>query len=197
MANRREKVPDDPESFADAGGMFQVLAATDTTRSNIILVSVGLIVLVGLASILVHRFIMQRKAEGGDSSMTRPVLALLLVGTVLILAAASLTFDDADTRNLLVGGTVSLSSAAVAFYFASSGATEARRDLLAATVPILDVPNLVGKTLQEAQETMSGTSLALIVADPQPQPQPTDTVKTQVPAAGKAPRGTQTVTVTF
>jgi hypothetical protein len=94
-------------------GTIGAPAITDSTRSNIVLVSVGLIVLVSLVCVLVHRFIMQKKsANAAESSMTRPVLAVLLVGTLLILAAASLTFDDTETRNLLVGGVVSLSSAA-------------------------------------------------------------------------------------
>jgi hypothetical protein len=67
-------------------------------------------------------------------------------------------FADADTRNLLIGGVISLSSGAVAYYFAFSGATEARRDLLAATSGMAYVPNLVVKNLEEAQRIMSGTS---------------------------------------
>jgi hypothetical protein len=176
--------------------MIAAPAITDPGRSNIILVSVGLIVLVGLVSVLVHRFIMQRRsASAADSSMTRPVLAILLVGTVLILSAASLTFDDAETRNLLVGGVVSLSSGAVAFYFASSGATEARRDLLTATGATAQVPNLMGKTVEQAQAIMSSTHLVLVLPDPRPAAGAL--VSAQNPSAGTTVKGAQSVTVTF
>lgn len=171
-------------------------AVKDPTQFKMILISVGIIVLVGLVSVLVHRFIMQSKAEvAGEVSMTRPILALLLVGTVLILAAASVTFEDADTRNLLIGGVISLSSAAVAYYFASSGATEARRDLLAATSGTAQVPNLVGKTLDEAGKIMGGTFLKL--DEPVPPPDPAATVKKQDPLAGAVVRGGQSVKVDF
>jgi hypothetical protein len=177
----------------------RVLAApaiTDSTRSTLILVSVGLLVLLSLVSVLIHRFIMQSKADpGAEASMTRPVLAVLLVGTVLILAAASLTFDDADTRNLLVGGVISLSSGAVAFYFASSGATEARRDLLKATGGSVAVPNLAGKTLAEAQQIMSGLSLRL--DPPTPPADPAAPIATQDPIAGAVAGRGQSVRVTF
>jgi PASTA domain len=169
---------------------------TDSTRANIVLVSVGVLVLAGLLGVIVHRFIMQnRAATAAETSMTRPVLAVLLVGTVLILATASLTFDDADTRNLLVGGVVSLSSAAVAFYFASSGATDARRDLLTVTSSTTQVPKLVGKTLQEVQAIMSGAHLALIL--PQATPAAGAVVTAQDPDAGTLVKGSHTVSVEF
>jgi uncharacterized membrane protein len=181
-------------------------AITDSTRANVVLVAVGLIVLVGLVSVVIQRFISQsqtRRPSGTrqdsanpvESTMTRPVLAVLLVGTVLVLAAASLTFDDAEARNLLVGGVVSLSSAAVAFYFASSGATEARRDLLAATGATVEVPNLVGRTLADAYKIMSAHNLTLTPSDPPPGP--TDVVSTQTPAAGTTVKTGRAVAVTF
>src|SRR5262249_10222147 len=94
---------------------------------------------------------------------TRPVIALLLVGTVVILAAASLPLDaDDQSRNILIGGVVSLGSGAVAFYFASSNAKEARRDLLRATAGVT-IPEPGDKTLQQAQALMSRTGLILDV----------------------------------
>ena len=113
--------------------------------------------------------------------MTRPVLALLLVGAVVILAAASLSIGDAAARNLLVGGVVSLSSAAAAYYFASSGATEARRDLMKATSPA-SAPQLEGKTVNKAQIMMSGLVLALEL--PTPIPDPSKKILTQDPKPG-------------
>jgi hypothetical protein len=51
-------------------------------------------------------------------------------------------------------------------YFASSAATEARRDLLSATVEHQQVPNLVGMTIEQARATVSGVRLALVLPDP-------------------------------
>ena len=192
-------------SLVGHGAVIAAPAIADSTRANIVLACVGLIVLVGLVSIVVQRFIaqsMKKKERAQDasataveSSMTRPVLAVLLVGTLLILAAASLTFDDPQARNLLVGGVVSLSSAAAAFYFASSGASEARRDLLTATGATAQVPNLVGKTLVEVHKIMSDHNLRL--APPDPAPDPAQVVGTQSPDAGTTVRSGQFVRVTF
>lgn len=165
------------------------LRMDDWTTQGLLLVFVGTIVVVGFIAVLVHRFNIQAKsADARDSSMTRPVLALCLVGTLVILAAASLSLKDEQTRNLLVGGVVSLSSAVVAFYFASSGATEARRDLLNATSGT-QVPDLEGKTFSEAQAIISLTSLALAKPDPASGSNP---IKTHEPKAGTTvPAGTQ------
>jgi len=168
----------------------------DWSTQDTALLLVGLLVLVGSIAILVHRFRAQSGQPGpDDTSITRPVLALVLVGTLVVLAAASFSISDTQTRNLLIGGVVSLSSGAVAFYFASSGATEARRDLLKATAGTL-VPDLKGKTLQEAQAIVSQTSLQL--TPPAGPGDPQAIVATQEPAAGgQAMAGTSiTVTVT-
>jgi len=193
--------------FLDQGTTIAAPLITEPVRADLVLGSVVLLVLTALVSIVVHRFRTQntqmkstRAAQASsstavESTMTRPVLAVILVGTVLILAAASLTFDDAGVRNLLVGGVVSLSSAAAAFYFAASGATEARRDLLTATGATAEVPNLVGKTPAEAQKIMSGHSLKMVLPDPPPDP--ALVVDTQSPGAGMTVRSGQMVTVTF
>ena len=49
-----------------------------------------------------------------------------------------------QTRNLLVGAMISLASAAAAFYFASTTANEARKDLMGATLGEIIVPTLRG-----------------------------------------------------
>lgn len=167
----------------------------DWTTEDTSLVIVGLLVLVGAVAILVHRFRAQSGQPGPeDTSITRPVLALVLVGTLVVLAAASFSIDDKETRNLLIGGVVSLSSGAVAFYFASSGATEARRDLLKATAGTL-VPDLKGMTLQEAQAIVSQTNLQLTL--PPAPVDPRAIVATQEPAAGGQAMAGTSITVTL
>jgi hypothetical protein len=154
---------------------------------------VGLLVIVGILAVLVQRFTIASKGPS-DSSMTRPVLALILVGTLVVLAAASMSMGDTQTRNLLIGGVVSLSSAAMAFYFSSKGATEARRDLLKATAGTL-VPDLAGKTFAETQEMVSATSLSLV--KPDPAPTPGQIVKSQEPKAHTAAAPGTPLTLTF
>ena len=165
-------------------------------RQSILLWFIGIMVTIGIVSVLTHRFIQQSKApDASGSGMTRPVLAVLLVGAIVILAAASLGGADEQSRNILIGGVISLSSTAAAFYFASSGATEARQDLLQATgqsKPI-QVPDLVGKTIDEANAILSRSGLSLLLWDPKP---PGDAVITaQNPAAGTTVSGCGSVTI--
>jgi PASTA domain len=191
------------EGVLGQGEVTAETAIMKSPQSTIFLVVVGLAVLLCLGVVVRHRLKMQSnmsKSKGTaavnepEPTMTRPLMAILLVGSVVILAAASLTFADAETRNILVGAIVSLSSAVVAFYFASSGATEARRDLLAATGELQAVPDLVGKTVNEALAIMGSSHLALVLPEKQP---PGSTVKTQDPKAGATVTGTRSVKVTL
>jgi hypothetical protein len=112
----------------------------------------------------------------------------------VILAGASFSMGDTQTRNLLVGGLVASSAAAVAFYFASRDADNARRDLLNATLGTENVPKLEGLKVSQAQAAMSSGSLVLKL--PEPVPGPDDIITKQDIAAGMSvPRGTA-VTVT-
>ena len=167
--------------------------ASGSTHGNLVIGFVGGVVVLGMLAVLAHRLLIQSKAaDSDDLSMTRPVLALVLVGTVVILAASAMTSGDRQTRNLLVGGVVSLGSAAVAFYFSSKGATEARRDLLKATSGTV-VPDLHGKTFPQAQEAISLTSLMLV----KPDQVPLTTVKTQHPNAGTIAAAGTSVSLVF
>jgi hypothetical protein len=192
------------EGVLRQGAVTAETAIMHSPQSTVFLVVVGLTVLVCLGVVLWQRLKMQSnmKARTGgaaaanepEPTMTRPVMAMLLVGSVVILAAASLTYADAETRNILVGAIVSLSSAVVAFYFASSGATEARRDLLAATGEVHAVPDLVGKTVNEALAVMGSSHLALVLPEKQPQG---SRVTTQDPKAGVTVTGKRSVKVTL
>lgn len=155
---------------------------------------VGIMVVLGFVSVLVHRFIMQWKMPSSPmSSMTRPVLAVLLVGAVVILAAASLGGDDDKTRNIMVGGVISLCSAAAAFYFASSGATEARRDVMQAATGSVQVPDVAGKTIDDASSVLNTAGLSLLLWDPKP---PSAAVITaQNPPAGTTVSGWTSISV--
>lgn len=153
----------------------------------------SLIGLVGLAivgAIVRSFFADDRQGEQSGSAgpgIVRAMLALVLVGGLVILAGASFTMDDVENRNLLIGGVIASASAAVAFYFASRGAQDARRDLLSATLGAT-VPRLVGLALEKAQATMSSSALVLQQPDGA---LATAIIKGQDPAAGTVvPRGT-------
>jgi hypothetical protein len=171
------------------------LRFSEWTGGGVLVALVCLLVLIAIVAVLLHRILSAKDGtDASDRSVARPTLALLLVGTLAILATASLTMSDKETRNILVGGIVSLSSAAVAFYFSSKGATEARRDLLKATSGVT-VPELVGKTLSQAREIVSGTSLTLAKVDQEPGP---DVVSTsQDPKAGQTLMPGSAISLTF
>jgi PASTA domain len=178
---------------SDATAM-EFLRFSEWTAGGLLIGLVAAVVIAGVASVLTHRLVIQSsQPDSAESSMTRPVLALTLVGTLVLLAAGALTLGDKQTRNLLIGGVVSLSSAAVAFYFSSTGAKEARRDMMKATSGTT-VPDLVGKTFMEAQAAISLTSLMLVKPDPDPQ---TKKITSQRPEAGTSAAAGTTVTLVF
>jgi PASTA domain-containing protein len=152
----------------------------------------SLMVLVGVAIIasIIYSFVrVTRTPEQSGLGIIRAMLALVLVGGLVILAGASFSMGDIQTRNLLVGGLVASSAAAVAFYFASRDADNARRDLLNATLGTESVPKLEGLKVSQAQAAMSSGSLVLKL--PEPVPGPDDTITKQDIAAGTSvPKGT-------
>jgi hypothetical protein len=107
-------------------------------------------------------------ADAGDTTLVRSWLAISLVGGLLIFVALSFWIDDTTLRSTLVGGVIANAGAAVAFYFASKSSDQARRDILAASLPSALVPNLAGKDLAGAQETIAATPLRIQVQPPTP-----------------------------
>jgi hypothetical protein len=123
-------------------------------------------VVAGLVAVIAYTFLQRNKPrDQAGTGLTRTVLAIALVGALILLTGASFysSASDAQTRNLLVGGLVASSSAAVAFYFASRTAQEARQDLLSASLGAERVPHLIGSTPAQAQALVSRSSLALNV----------------------------------
>jgi hypothetical protein len=166
-----------------------------STAFWVLMVGLGLLVLVGLGSVVWFRFIQHGKRDSA-TSLTRPVLALLLVGTLVILAAASVGFSDPDLRKTLVGAVVSLSAAAAGFYFAAANAAEARRDLMTVASSNTTVaPNLVGKTIEEAEALMGRTDFAL--KKPSTPFESSDVVKSQYPHPGDKVARWQEIEVTL
>jgi hypothetical protein len=90
-----------------------------------------------LAGILV---LVSRTKVGGDSSadsggsVIRSWIAISLVMGLLIFCAAAFLVEETSLRSTLFGGLIASVSAAVAFYFSSKSADQARSDILKAAV---------------------------------------------------------------
>jgi hypothetical protein len=123
-------------------------------------------------------------SRDGDTTLVRSWLAISLVGGLLIFVAISFWLDDTTLRSTLIGGVVANAGAAVAFYFASKSADQARSDILSASLPTTLVPDLMGKDLQAAQQAVASTPFRL-EANP-PKPPPDAQVVRQEPAASHA-----------
>ena len=83
--------------------------------------------------------------------------------------------------------------AAVAFYFASKSAEQARQDVLAATQPTAETPRLAGMSVTDARTEMAKTPLQLVISNPIALPG--DLVTRQSPSAGTSVRSGAKVTV--
>jgi hypothetical protein len=153
--------------------------------------SVVVLVATATLAVVIYSFVTRKeKSDQGPPSITRSMLALLLVGGLVILAGASFAAPfDAQTRNLLLGGVVASAASAVAFYFAARSADNARRDVLNAAFGTETVPKLEGLTVRGAKAEMSHVSLSLKL--PRPEPNDAAKVMTQNPLAGTSvQRGT-------
>jgi hypothetical protein len=170
-----------------------MISAASLKSPGWLLGSLIAVVVLAIAAAVGYSFVTRKQTpEQSSIGIVRPLLALMLVGGLLILAGASFTLDDGQTRNLLTGGIVASSASAVAFYFASRGAESARKDLLNAALGTETVPKLIGMTLEQAQAAIS--SLSLMLKAPATA-QPTDAVSKQDPEAGSTAQRGSTVTV--
>ncbi len=112
----------------------------------------------------------ERAASGDDRTLIRSWIAISLVGGLLIFTAVSFWISDTTLRSTLVGGLVANTGAAVAFYFASKSADQARRDILAASLPSTITPNLYGEEPAAVNAKLAETSLRVQPTPPNPDP---------------------------
>ena len=122
--------------------------------------------------------------DDASLSLIRSWIAISLVAGLLLFCAASFALSDKTLRSTLFGGLVASVGAAVAFYFASKDSGQARQDILDAAFGTLAVPDLVGKSIGDAQILMSGMGLELQIEPTGAQ----GNVKDQSPAAGASVR---------
>ncbi len=147
--------------------------------------TIQVLVIIAIAVLLAGPVIIwgrSRKSAEKDSapSLVRSWIALALVMSLILFAAASFAVDDATLRSTLIGGLTASAGSAVAYYFSSKSADGARKDILSATFGTETVPDLFGMKQTAATERVAGTSFHLEV-DPTGSSDPTDTVKSQDP----------------
>jgi hypothetical protein len=187
--------------------MLQHLAATSTSTSvptlsgsrdiAIVAIVVGGVLLSGLVVILGRKILGGGSSTATDSSssLVRSWIAISLVGGLLVFCAASFGINDPSLRSTLFGGLVASVGAAVAFYFSTKSADQARQDLLTATQGTSTVPDITGNgtsTVSDAQATLAASSLQLAVDDPSAGKEAV--VKDQTPAANTQVRNGSIVT---
>jgi hypothetical protein len=75
-------------------------------------------------------------AESPAGSLIRSWIAITLVVGLLVFCAAALLLDSESLRSTVFGGLIASTAGAIAFYFSSKSADQARSDVLQAAVAI-------------------------------------------------------------
>jgi phosphotransferase system glucose/maltose/N-acetylglucosamine-specific IIC component len=151
------------------------IAITKTTQGAIsgwvVLVTISaVIILTGLVVILGRYWLENKRPSGrsvqgpGESSdssgtLVRSWIAIALVSGLLVFCAVALSNGNTSLQSTLFGGLVASVGAAVAFYFSSKSAEQARQDVLSASQPMTEVPGLQGMTITDARAEMAKTAL--------------------------------------
>jgi hypothetical protein len=153
------------------------------------------VLLLAGAIVIVGRNTLEGNGKDGDKTMMRSWLAISLVGGLLLFVALSFLLDDVTLRSTLVGGLVANAGAAVAFYFASKASDQARKDILTASLPSVQVPDITAKRLDEVRKIVAATPFLLAVAPDSPAPGAE--VIGQIPPATQLAPPASTITATF
>jgi uncharacterized iron-regulated membrane protein len=141
-------------------------------------IAAGAIIVAGLI-VLWGRSVMKTSGET-DQSLVRSWLALTLVIGLVLFCGVSLFLSDTNLRSVLIGGLTASAGTAIAFYFSSKSADQARQDILKVTFGSETVPDLKGCTREKALGRLGQTSLQLVV-DPASSTAGDATVVSQMP----------------
>jgi hypothetical protein len=172
----------------------------------IVFVTIASVILLSGVVVIVGRYWLENKkpstnevqgsGQGSDSdgTLVRSWIAISLVGGLLVFCAAALSLGNTALQSTLFGGLIASVGAAVAFYFSSKSAEQARQDVMNAVQISVSVPSLLGKTIAEAQAEMATLSLQLVITDPSANS--TEIVTLQSPAAGMSVRSGSQVSIT-
>jgi hypothetical protein len=159
---------------------------------------VAIVIGVGVLILLARRFLRDDDAAGGgDKTLIRSWLSVVLVSGMLLFAAGSFFVDDTNLRGVLMGGVIASAGTATAFYFASKASAETQKNLLSAVFDgpmAFDLPNLVGMSVGQARGVAAALRLSF---DTDPQGAPDGSVvSASKPQSGTSVRPGDSVVVT-
>ncbi|MFD8480541.1 PASTA domain-containing protein [Kitasatospora sp. NPDC059673] len=135
-------------------------------------------------------------AKGVMGSVARSWIALALIAGLLSATVLAFAVNDSTTRSTLIGALGAAVGAATAFYF-SSKSTDQAHDLLTTSVGTETVPDLTGRTADDAMRVLSTTTLRLMTDPTSPAPAVGENVVKQQPPAGTAASKGTTVLVIY
>jgi PASTA domain len=158
-----------------------------------VLVTVAAVIILSGLVVIIGRKLLDGGSSDASESLVRSWIAISLVGGLLVFCAVAFSIGDSALRSTLFGGLVASVGAAIAFYFSTKSAEQARQDVITAAVGTTTVPDLVNKTLDESRALVATTPLQLVVGTAQAQGG--DRVSGQSPAAGSSARNGASVTI--
>jgi hypothetical protein len=112
------------------------VAGTPAVHADLILWLVVASVIAAGIVIIVGRNWLKSGPDGQAASLIRSWIAVSLVIGLLIFCGATLFGTDTSLQSTLFGGLIASTGAAVAFYFSSKGADQARSDILNAVTTL-------------------------------------------------------------
>ncbi len=129
----------------------------------------------------------QGQTTSPDSDFIRSWIAITLVIGLISFCAFAFAVNDTTLRSTLIGGLIASVGSAIAFYFSSKSADQARQDVANAAAGTEMVPSLIGQRGDEAAQALGKTTFRLVERPGSP---PGDSVTEQHPSANAyAPRG--------
>lgn len=174
--------------LSNDGFRLQVAVADDSATYPFSL-TLAMMVLVAIAAVAIGLTIIfgrTRANKGEDKrSIVRSWIAVTLVVGLSIFCAASFGLVDPSLRSTLIGGFTASAGGAIAYYFSSKSADEARQDLLATFAGVDTVPSLFGKTLDQASVVLGATYFKLQVENADPRHDADVKIVKQHPTAGE------------
>lgn len=152
-------------------------------------------ILIAGGLIIFARYLLAKQAPG--SGVVRSWMAMSLVVALVLFCAVAMGIGDGNLRSTLIGGLTASVGSAVTFYFSTKSSDQARQDVMQASGTLETVPDLTGKTEEEAAALLGRTQFKLQAVRTTP-PAPADSVvKTQTPEPGAKSPGGATVMVTM
>ncbi len=181
-----------------------MLAASSSTPTTltwgqtvlVVAVTAGIVLGTGLVVILGRKVVKSTSTDQSDQSVVRSWIAVTLVGGLVLFCAVTFTISNQQLQSTLFGALTASAGAAVAFYFSSKNADQARQDILNATFGTDTVPALKGDTKDQATAKLATSSFKLEI-DPNSSTATDATVSTQAPPANSLARKGSTVTITL